>query len=46
MAVTVDGFGAQENLEIAGEMTDDEEEHHKASYGHYVFFAQRRAKNV
>src|SRR5262245_22038884 len=45
-AVAVEGFRAEEYLEIAGEMADHEQEQDESRDGHDVLPAQRRAKNV
>jgi hypothetical protein len=39
MPVTIDCFFTEKDLQVAGEMADDEEEHQEPGKGHYVFFA-------
>jgi len=46
VSVAVDGLGAEEDLEVAGEVADDEQDQQEAGAGHEIFLAQRRTKKV
>jgi hypothetical protein len=46
MAVGVDLFGTDENLQIADQMADDEKKHHAAGAGHHVFLPHGGAEQV
>jgi len=46
IAVFIELIGADEDLQIAGQMPDDEKHHHAASGGHDILLPQRGAEQV
>jgi hypothetical protein len=46
VAVAIDGFRTEENLEVAGQVPNDEQEHHEAADRHDVLLAERRLKDI
>jgi hypothetical protein len=46
IAVAIDGFLAQEELQVAGQVSNHKQEQDEACHGHDVLLTQGRLKNV